>query len=60
MDVKTIAENVIREFLINQFQDMDIVGVMNYDPDCFDLDPVTWDKVQDAITSATVSVAVQL
>jgi hypothetical protein len=60
MDHKGIAENVIREFLINQFNDMDINVIMNDDVDCLDLSDEDWDKVQDAIESAKVAVAVQL
>lgn len=60
MDHKGIAENVIREYLINAFHDMDIVQVMNDDVDCLDLFDEDWDKVQDAIEAAKVSVAVQV
>jgi len=60
MDVKTIAENVIREFLINQFHDMDITGVMDDDVDSQILSDEDYEKVKDAIESAKVSVAVQL
>jgi hypothetical protein len=60
MDHKSMAENIIREFLINQFNDMDITGVMDDDVDSQILSDEDYEKVKDAIESAKVSVAVQL
>lgn len=60
MDHKGMAENIIREFLINQFNDMDITGVMDDDVDSQVLSDEDYEKVKDAIESAKVSVAVQL
>lgn len=60
LDLKLIAENVIREHLIKTFHDMEILDVMDADIDCQVLSNEDYNTVLQAIESAKVSVAVQL
>lgn len=58
IDMKSLAESVVHEFLLDQFNDMDIVGVMNYDPDCANLTEDEWDQVKDMIVGSSVKIRV--